>query len=70
MGGWSLTTNGNLRESPLQQLHRRAARELGIDADVEIPSDRFGAHNLEQVRAVFPSTEMCLCRRTRWCFRR
>ena len=57
-GRVALTTNGNLRESPLQQLHRRAARELGIDADVEIASDRFGAHNLEQVRAVFPSTEL------------
>ena len=54
-GRVALTTNGNLRESPLQQLHRRAARELGIDADVEIASDRFGAHNLDQVRAVFPS---------------
>ena len=53
-----LTTNGDLRESPLQQLHRRAAREMGIDAGVEIVSDRFGAHNLEQVRAVFPSAEM------------
>ena len=25
---------------------------------MEIASDRFGAHNLEQVRAVFPSAEM------------
>ena len=57
-GRVALTTNGNLRESPLQQLHRRAAHDLGIDADVEIASDRFGAHNLEQVRAVFPSAEM------------
>ena len=52
-----LTTNGNWRESPLQQLHERAARELDIDAQVEIASDRFGGHNLEQVRTVFPSAE-------------
>ena len=54
-GQVALTTNGNLRESPLQQLHERAARELGIDADVAIPTDRFGDHNLEQVRRVFPN---------------
>ena len=54
----ALTTNGNLRESLLQQLHRRAAHDLGIDAEVEIASDRFGAHNLDQVRAVFPSAAM------------
>ena len=53
-----LTTNGNLHESPLQQLHTRAAGDLGIDADVEIPSDRFGADSLGQVRAVFPSAVM------------
>ena len=57
-GRVALTTNGNWRESPLQQLHERAARELGIDAVVEIASDRFGDHNLEQVRAVFPSAEV------------
>ena len=57
-GRVALTTNGNLRESPLQQLHRRAAHDLGIDAEIEIASDRFGTHNLEQVRAVFPSAEM------------
>ena len=57
-GGVALTTNGNRRESPLQRLHQRAARELGIDAEVEIASDRFGAHNLEQVRTVFPSAEV------------
>ena len=57
-GRVALTTNGNLHESPLQQLHQHAARDLGIDADVEVASDRFGAHNLEQVRAVFPSAEM------------
>ncbi len=56
-GRVALTTNGNLRESPLQQLHRRAARELGIDADVAIATDRFGDHNLGQVRRVFPSAE-------------
>ena len=56
-GRVALTTNGNWRESPLQQLHERAARELGIDAEVEIASDRFGGHNLEQVRSVFPSAE-------------
>lgn len=49
-----LTTNGDRRESPLQQLHERAARELGIDADAPITTDRFGDHNLGQVRHVFP----------------
>lgn len=56
-GRVALTTNGDRRKSPLQLLHERAARELGIDAEVEIASDRFGEHNLEQVRAVFPSAE-------------
>ena len=53
-GRVALTTNGNRRESPLQRLHARAARELGIDADVTITTDRFGDHNLRQVRGVFP----------------
>ena len=57
-GRVALTTNSSWRESPLQQLHQRAARELGIDAEVEITSDRFGAHNLERVRTVFPSAEV------------
>ena len=59
-GRVALTTNGNLRESPLQQLHERAARELGIDADVATATDRFGDHNLGQVRRVFPSAEKCV----------
>ena len=53
-GRVALTTNGDRRESPLQQLHERAAWELGIDADVTITSDRFGDHNLGQVRRVYP----------------
>lgn len=53
-GRVALTTNGDLRESPLQQLHKRAARALGIDAEVAIATDRFGDHNLGQVRSVFP----------------
>ena len=53
-GRVALTTNGDRRESPLQQLHEQAARELGIDADVPITTDRFGDHNLGQVRRVFP----------------
>lgn len=56
-GRVTLTTNGDRRESPLQQLHEQAARELGIDADVAIATDRFGDHNLGQVRRVFPSAE-------------
>ena len=57
-GRVALTTNGNRRESPLQQLHESAARELGIDADVAITTDRFGDHNLRQVRRVFPGAAM------------
>ena len=53
-GRVALTTNGDRRESPLQQLHERAARERGIDADVPITTDRFGDQNLGQVRRVFP----------------
>ncbi|MDE2901922.1 MAG: class I SAM-dependent methyltransferase [Chloroflexota bacterium] len=53
-GRVALTTNGDRRESPLQRLHERAALELGIDADVPITTDRFGDHNLRQVRRVFP----------------
>lgn len=53
-GRVALTTNGDRRESPLQQLHERAAWDLGIDADVTITTDRFGDHNLGQVRRVFP----------------
>ena len=53
-GRVALTTNGDRRESPLQQLHERAARELGIDADVTITTDRFGDHNLGQVQRVLP----------------
>ncbi len=53
-GQVAMTTNGDRRESPLQRLHERAARELGIDADVPITTDRFGDHNLGQVRRVFP----------------
>ena len=56
-GRVALTTNGNRRESPLQRLHERAARELGIDADVTITTDRFGDHNLGQVRRVFPDAD-------------
>ena len=57
-GRVALTTNGDRRESPLQQLHERAARELGIDADVAIGTDRFGDQNLGQVRRVFPGAAM------------
>jgi len=58
-GRVALTTNGDRRESPLQQLHERAARELGIDADVPIATDRFGDHNLGQVQRVFPDAAKC-----------
>ena len=57
-GRVALTTNGNRRESPLQQLHECAARDLGIDADVEIASDRSGEDSLSQVRDVFPASKM------------
>ena len=56
-GQVALATNGDRRESPLQQVHERAVRELGIDADVAITTDRFGDHNLGQVRRVFPSAQ-------------